>query len=64
MNEEIDQIKKRKTWILVPRNIDKNVIGKKWIFRNKLNQSEEVARNKARLFCEGYVKEEGIFLNI
>ena len=29
MNEEIEQIEKKKTWILVPRPNDKNVIGKK-----------------------------------
>ena len=37
MNEEIEQIKKNKTWTLVPRPKDKNVIETKWVFRNKLN---------------------------
>jgi hypothetical protein len=39
MNEDIDQIQKRNTWTLVSRISDKNVIGTKWIFINKLNEN-------------------------
>ena len=60
MEEEIQQIEKNKTWSLVPRREDKNVIGTKWVFRNKLDENGEVTRNKARLFCKGYAQEEGI----
>ena len=60
MNEEIEQIEKNKTWTLVPRPKDKNVIGTKWVFRNKLNEDGKVSRNKARLVCKGYSQEEGI----
>ena len=38
MNEELDQIEKNKTCELVPRPKDKNVIGTKWVFKNKFNQ--------------------------
>src|SRR5271156_5514032 len=38
----------------------KNVIGTKWIFRNKLNEYWNVTINKARLVCKGYAQEEGI----
>ena len=51
---------KNKTWTLVPRRKDKNVIGTKWVFRNKLNEDGEVSRNKERLVCKGYSQEEGI----
>ena len=37
MKEEIEKIEKNKTWTLVPRPKDKNVIGTKWVFRNKLD---------------------------
>ena len=60
MEEEIQQIEKNNTWSLVPRPKDKNVIGTKWVFRNKLDEKGEVTRNKARLVCKGYVQEEGI----
>ena len=49
MNEELDQIEKNQTQELVPRPLGKNVIGTKWIFKNKLNEDGEVIRNKARL---------------
>ena len=60
MNEEIEQIEKNKTWILVPRPKAKNVIGTKWVFRNKLNEDGKVSRNKARLVYKGYSQKEGI----
>ena len=39
MEEELDQIEKNKTWELVPRPKDKNVIGDKWVFRNKIDEN-------------------------
>ena len=60
MNEELDQIEKNKTWELVPRPKDKNVIGTKWVFKNKVNEDGEVIRNKGRLVCKGYAQVEGI----
>ena len=43
-----------------PRLEDKNVIGTKWVFRNKLDEKGEVTRKKGRLVCKGYAQEEGI----
>eukprot|EP00253_Pinus_taeda_P022609 PITA_22609 len=60
MDEELEQIEKNNTWELVPRPKDKNFIGTKWIFKNKLNEDGEVIRNKARLVCKGYAQQEGI----
>jgi hypothetical protein len=60
MDEELDQIEKNDTWELVPRPKNKNVIGTKWVFRNKLNEDGQVTRNKARLVCKGYAQIEGI----
>ena len=45
---------------MVPRPKDKNVIGTKWVFRNKLNEDGYVTRNKARLVCKRYAQVEGI----
>ena len=60
MNEELDQIEKNKTWELAPRPKNKNAIGTKWVFKNKVNEDGEVIRNKDRLVCKGYAKVEGI----
>jgi hypothetical protein len=60
MDGELDQMEKNDTWELVPRPKNKNVIGKKWVFRNKLNEDGQVTRNKARLVCKGYAQIQGI----
>jgi hypothetical protein len=54
MNEELDQIEINQTWELVPRPKDKNVIGTKWVYKNKMNEDGQVIRNKAILVCKGY----------
>jgi hypothetical protein len=38
MNDELDQIEKNNTWEMVHRPEGKNIIGSKWIFKNKLNE--------------------------
>ena len=45
MNEELDQIEKNNTWELVPRPAYKNVIGSKWVFKNKMNEQGQIVRN-------------------
>ena len=58
----MDQIENNQTWELIPRPKDKNVIGTKWVFRNKLNENGKITRNKARLVCKEYAQIEGINL--
>ena len=41
--------------------MDINVIGTKWVFKNKLNEDGQVARNKDRLVCKGYARVQGIY---
>jgi hypothetical protein len=60
MNEELDQIEKNDTWELVPRPTNKNVIGSKWVYKNKMNEQGNIVRNKARLVCKGYAQIEGL----
>jgi hypothetical protein len=60
MEEELDQIEKNETWEIVPRPKNKNVIGTKCVFKNKLNEDGQVTKNKARLVCKGYGQVEGI----
>ena len=60
MKEELIQIEKNETWELVPRPINKNVIGAKWVFINKLDEEGNVNQNKSRLICKGYAQVEGI----
>ena len=61
MNEELDQIEKNKTWELVPKPQDKNVIGTKQVFKNKVNENGQVIENKSILVCKGYAQVEGVY---
>ena len=60
MQEELNQFERSKVWTLVPRPSNHPIIGTKWVFRNKLDESGIIVRNKARLVAQGYSQEEGI----
>lgn len=60
MQEELNQFAKNEVWILVPRPENTNVIGTKWIFRNKMDEHGTITRNKARLVAQGYSQVEGL----
>ncbi|KAK6115531.1 hypothetical protein DH2020_007800 [Rehmannia glutinosa] len=60
MQEELNQFERNKVWELVQRPTHQNVIGTKWVFRNKMNEEGFLVRNKARLVAKGYSQEEGI----
>jgi hypothetical protein len=49
MQENLAQFQRNAIWDLVARPYQKNIIGTKWVFKNKLNEQGEVVRNKARL---------------
>ena len=60
MHGELNQFARNEVWFLVPKTAEMNIIGSKWIFRNKLDEDGVITRNKARLVAKGYNQEEGI----
>jgi len=60
MQDELNQFKRNDVWDLVSKPEHKNIIGTKWVFRNKLNEQGEVIRNKARLVAQRYSQQEDI----
>ena len=60
MHEELHQFVRNDVWELVPRTKDVNVIGTKWIFKNKSDEHGIVIRNKSRLVAQGYTQVEGV----
>ena len=54
MQEELNQFKRIDAWTLVERPYDNNVIGTKWIFKNKFDEHCVIVQNKARLVTQGY----------
>ena len=59
MQEELNNFKRNEVWSLVPRP-KQNVVGTKWVFRNKQDEHGVVTRNKARLVAKGYSQVEGL----
>jgi hypothetical protein len=59
MQEELINFKRNQVWSLVKRP-KQNVIGTKWVFRNKQDEHEVVTRNKAILVAKGYSQVEGL----
>ncbi|KAH9799739.1 hypothetical protein KPL71_000448 [Citrus sinensis] len=60
MQEELNQFERNNVWELVPYPKHQSIIGTKWVFRNKMDESGVVVRNKARLVAQCYNQEEGI----
>ena len=60
MQDELNQFTRNYVWFLVPRSDDMNIIGTKWVFRNKMDENGNIVRNKVILVAKGYNQEEGI----
>jgi hypothetical protein len=59
MQEELNSFKRNKVWSLVERP-KQNVVGTKWVFRNKQDEFGVVTRDKAKLVAKGYSQVEGL----
>jgi hypothetical protein len=57
--EELNNFTWNEVWSLVERP-KQNVIGSKWVFRNKQDEHGVVTRNKARLVAQGLTQVEGL----
>jgi hypothetical protein len=62
VQEELECFTRNKVWSLVERPKDHriNVIGTKWLFKNKQDENGVVTRNKARLVAQGFAQIEGM----
>jgi len=60
MHDELNQLTRNNVWTLVPRSDQMNIIGTKWVFKNKLDESGVIIKKKARLVAKGYNQEKGI----
>jgi hypothetical protein len=60
MDEEMAALDKNDSWDLVEFSTGRNLIGNKWVFKNKLNAKGKVEKYKAQLVEKGYSQVEGI----
>ena len=49
----MEQFTRNDVWELLARPDGVNIVGTKWIFKNKTDEHGEVVRNKARLLAQG-----------
>ena len=60
MQEKLNQFEKNNIWTLVSRSINYPIIGIKLVYRNKLDEHENIIRNKVRSVAKDYNQEEEI----
>ncbi|GJU27390.1 putative RNA-directed DNA polymerase, eukaryota, reverse transcriptase zinc-binding domain protein [Tanacetum coccineum] len=60
MRYEYTALIKNKTWILVPRPLDTNIVHCMWLFRHKYLADGTLSRYKARLVANGSTQLEGV----
>ena len=59
-DDEFKSLQQQKTWSLVPRPANKNIVTCKWVYKLKRNSDGSIARYKARLVVRGYLQQYGL----
>jgi hypothetical protein len=60
IHEELENFERNQAWTLVEPLGDVNVIGTKWVFKNKHGEDGKIVRNKAHLVAQGFSQVEGL----
>jgi hypothetical protein len=64
MNEELHSLEKNNTWTLVKPPSGKRIVGCKWVFKKKMDDSQsESFRYKTGLVAKGYSQVEAVYFN-
>ena len=60
MVEEYDSIVRNRDWEIVPRLVDKSMVGLRWIYKVKQASDGSVEKYKAKFVARGFSQIEGI----
>jgi len=60
MQAEMNALHSNKTWTLVPRQANMNIISSKWVFKIKTRSDGSLERYKARLVARGFSQQPGL----
>ncbi|KAI3510913.1 hypothetical protein L1887_18051 [Cichorium endivia] len=60
VDADLSALRLNLTWTLVPRPVDRNVVGCKWVFRTKYRADDTIDRHKARLVAQGFSQILGV----
>lgn len=59
MDEEYDNLNSRNVWVLTTLPPNKPVLGSRWVFNVKRDETGKIVRYKARLVAQGYTQIKG-----
>ena len=59
MKDEINALKKNKTFEVVDKPIGRNIVGSKWVFKTKRNADGTLERYRARAVAQGFTQAPG-----
>jgi hypothetical protein len=57
---ELENFERNQVWMLVEPPHDMNVIGTKWVLKNKQREDGEVVRNNAHLVAQNFSQVKGL----
>ena len=60
MKEELEPIKRNKTWELTELPMEKKAISVRWVFKVKFKPDGSVGKHKARLVARGFLQKPGL----
>ena len=60
LKSEYESLIKKKTWDLVPRPKNINIVGNRWVFKVKRNSDGSIDRFKARFCAQGFTQTHGV----
>ena len=60
LRSEYESLIKNKTWDLVPRPKNTNIVGNRWVFKEKRNSDGSIDRFKARFCAQGFTQTHGV----
>lgn len=59
MNEEFNTMQERKVWDLVEKPLNANVLGCRWVYTIKKDESGKIVKYKSRLVAQGFRQVKG-----
>lgn len=63
MHQEMDHFVRLDVGNIVPKLKHVNVVGTKWVFKNKIDEDGNFIRKKAKMVTQGYSQIEGVNLD-
>jgi hypothetical protein len=60
MDSEFNSLMENRTWVLVPRPSNANIVTGKWVYAIKKDESGKIIRYKSRWVARGFTQVKGL----